>query len=108
MPRSEPDRREYPGESRTNRLYRLQESFIVHRLRFNPGGKVFKDDLRKAWLEYIGEPDEDHDWKPSIIGHLYESVERMGAEPVYKGAGRDWGDVETFKGVSIISQGDRE
>jgi hypothetical protein len=98
MPRNEPERRVYPGESRTDWLHRLKESFIVCNLQFDPDREVSKEDVRKAYLEWIGEPDQD--WYPHIIRDLYASIERMGAERVPE---RDWAHVETFKGVRIIS-----
>ena len=98
MPRNEPDRREYPGESRADWLRKMNESFIVRNLQFDPDREVSKKDVRKAYLEWIGEPGRDY--FAQNIGHLYDSIERMGAERVPE---RDWAHVETFKGVRIIS-----
>ncbi len=98
MPRNEPDRKVYPGESRTDWLHRLKESFIVYNLQFGSDREVRKEDVRKAYLEWIGEPDQDY--YPHIIRDLYDSIERMGAERVPE---RDWPGVTTLKGVRIIS-----
>ena len=98
MSRNVPDRREYPGESRIDWLHRLRDSFIVYNLQFGPDREVSKEDVRKAYLEWIGEPDQDY--HPPIIRALYDSIECLGAERVPE---RDWPQVETFKGVRIIS-----
>lgn len=99
MPRNEPDRRRYPGESRIDWLHKMKESFIVCNLQFGPDREVSKRNVRNAYLEWIGEPDQDY--HPPIIRDLYDSIERLGAERVPPK--RDWPGVETLKGVRIIS-----
>ena len=91
MAHNEPDRRKHSGESPTAWHRRLRGTFIAENFRFDPDLEVGIDEVREAYLEWIGKSGQD--WSPPLIGELYESIIRMGAE-------RD--DKERkFKGVSL-------
>ena len=96
---NEPDRIKYREESESAWDHRLQATFIACNLQFGPGMEVVKDDLREAYLEWVGKAGEN--WYSHAIGDLYESVTRMGAEPDPRKDRNDveWNDVKKFKGV---------
>ena len=103
MPCHEPDRTVHPEESRTAWHHGLQATSILCNLRFGPDMEVGKVDLRRAYWEWIGEPDEDYDRCPPVIGDLHEPVTRMGAEPVCTGTRRDRADTEKPESAGTIS-----
>ena len=78
MPRNEPDRRMHPGESRTDWHRRLPGTFVAENLRFDPALEVGVDEVREAYLEWIGE--SGRDWSPPLISELYKSIICMGSE----------------------------
>lgn len=98
---NEPDRIKYLEESESPWDHRLQATFIVCKLQFGPGMKVAKEDLREAYLEWVGRAGKN--FFPPAIGALYESVTRMGAEPdpPWKQKDVEWNDVKKFKGVGL-------
>jgi len=61
--------------------------------------EVAKDDLREAYLAWVGKAGQN--WYAPAIGAFYESVTRMGAEPEPWKDRNDveWNDVKKFKGV---------
>ena len=77
MPRNIPDRRMHPAESRTDWHNRMQGTFVAANLRFSPDLEVGIDDVREAYLAWIGE--SGRDWSPPVIGELYDSIVSMGA-----------------------------
>lgn len=96
MPRNYPDRRMHPDESRTEWHHRMQATFIACNLKFGPEMEVRKDNVRDAYMEWVGKADED--FAVLIIRDLYESITRMGAEPD-RDPQKGWEPVKKFKGV---------
>ncbi|MCZ0940669.1 MAG: hypothetical protein OXJ55_18635 [Caldilineaceae bacterium] len=102
---NEQDRKKYLEESESAWDHRLQATFIVCNLKFGLGMEVTKDDLREAYLAWVGKAGQD--WYPPAIGAFYESVTRMGAEPDPPSKRNDveWNDVKKFNGVGLQVMG---
>lgn len=96
MLRTYPDRRMHPDESRTEWHHRMQATFIACNLQFAPDMEVRKDDVRDAYMEWVGKADEE--FAVLIVRALYESITRMGAEP-HNDPQKGWTLVKIFEGL---------
>ena len=77
MPHRGPGER-HPEESATAWHRKMRGTFIAERLRFDSVLEARIDEMRRAYLEWIGAPGPD--FPAPFIGALYKSLRCMGAK----------------------------
>ena len=76
-------RRGFEGQSRTAYLRHMRATFIAEKVKFHHSLSIDMTVLRKAFQEWIEEPDET--FNASNIGDLYAELVGMGAVKDEKG-----------------------